>query len=155
MLLRDPTASVHLLDADAVALEAAKANVAGSAGFLLSDCWQGLSGDGRQFDAILSNPPVHFGRLKHDLSVVQALVEHGSKRLAPGGAIFFVTQELIPVWGLLHTLGMADCGQVVFTDGRFVVWKVQSKGSGKKRKRNTQKDNLRKRAKAKAKAGSK
>ena len=147
--------ALHLSDADAVAVEAARWNLeaatmttvaSGGMGWAgtgtgfpgkvgssaktkaecrchVSDGFQRLDSD-LTFDLILSNPPVHFGRVKHDLSVVEVLLREGHRRLRPGGGVWFVTQELIPVRGLVARLGLDPYAEVAFTDGRFVVWHV-------------------------------
>lgn len=157
--------AVHASDCDQVALSAAQRNLdplresletcdCGAVSLTLhaSDMWHRVPPE-LTFDLILSNPPVHLGRLQHDLSVVEALVRHGVPRLRPGGSMLFVTQELIPVRGLLHRLGLpVELTSIAFTDGRFVVWRVRSPlPLPKKRKRNTANDNRRKRLKAKQK----
>ena len=65
--------SISLLDADSVALEAAKKNVKDAKQYYLSDGWYSVDSD-EQFDLILSNPPVHVGH--HDcFDVVSNLIE--------------------------------------------------------------------------------
>jgi len=81
--LRSPSAALTLLDADAVALTAARENLGGGGGggsgaaappctFVLSDGWAGLAA-GETFDLIVSNPPVHLG-LQPEFTVLSSLV---------------------------------------------------------------------------------
>ena len=89
-----------LLDADAVALEAAAINVP-AATRCLSDGWSGLSSTPRHgYDTIVSNPPVHCGT-QQDFSVLRRLVVGASERLRPGGTLWIVAQEYIPVGAML------------------------------------------------------
>jgi hypothetical protein len=79
---RSPGAKVTLLDADAVALTAARENLgstitggavaAAPCTFVLSDGWAGLT-EGETFDLIVSNPPVHLG-LQPEFTVLSSLV---------------------------------------------------------------------------------
>ena len=56
---RNPTAELHLLDADTIALETARLNVANSH-YYTSDGF--LNAPSMDFDWIISNPPIHRGR---------------------------------------------------------------------------------------------
>jgi len=115
--LRTPDLRLTLLDADAVALEAARANVP-NARHVLSDAWGSLP-EGRRFDWIVSNPPVHCG-LQPDFTVLSALLEGAASRLRPGGALWLVAQVYVPV-GQLH-----GAAKLAFTNGRFSVWRVDA-----------------------------
>eukprot|EP00415_Alexandrium_ostenfeldii_P003958 UN3958 len=115
--LRTPSLRLTLLDADAVALEAARKNVP-SAEHVLSDAWAGLE-EGRCFDWIVSNPPVHCG-LQPDFTVLCALLDGATSRLRPGGALWLVAQVYVPV-GQLHS-----AATLAFTNGRFSVWKIEA-----------------------------
>ena len=114
-----------LLDADALAIDAAAANVAGAT-CVLSDGWAELP-RGSQFDGIVSNPPVHTG-LQTDFRVLRLLLRGAARRLAPGGALRIVCQEYVPLERIA-----AECQRdgrtarlgtprALVDDGRFVVW---------------------------------
>ena len=119
---------LHLLDADAVALHAARANVSG-ARFWLSDCWAELPPK-KRFDWIVSNPPVHNG-LQTDFRVLRSLVTAASRRLRKGGSVWIVCQEYVPVGRLLAAeLPVLTAARAVFDDGRFTVWTAQRARSG-------------------------
>merc|ERR1712194_633144 len=119
--LRTPDISLHLLDADAVALEAARRNVPEAKKFHLSDAWSSVPED-TTYDWIVSNPPVHVG-LVPDFGVLMALLSKGPKRLRPGGAMYLVTQTYVPVGPLRRN------AESIWSDGRFTVWKVGPKGA--------------------------
>lgn len=95
---RTPDLRLTLLDADALALDAAKENVAG-AEFLLGDGMAAVDPAAR-YDLIVSNPPIHVGR-QEDFSVLTALLEVGLKRLRPKGALVFVVQRTAGVGRLI------------------------------------------------------
>mmetsp|Transcript_156047 Transcript_156047/g.500437 ORF Transcript_156047/g.500437 Transcript_156047/m.500437 type:complete len:163 (+) Transcript_156047:1260-1748(+) len=116
MGLRAEDARLHLLDADAVALEAARANVPQAKKLFLSDAWASVP-ESTTYDWILSNPPVHLG-LQCDFTVLTALLAGGPPRLRTGGALYLVAQTYVPV-GLL-----APEASSAWTDGRFTVWRL-------------------------------
>jgi 16S rRNA (guanine1207-N2)-methyltransferase len=120
ILLTAPTASVTLLDADALAVRAAKRNVA-DATTILSDGWEHLPKKAR-FDLIVSNPPVHRGRCQ-DFSVLEDLVTGALAHLRPNGQLIFVTQSYVPT-ALVGTVGAASSLKLVAYDGRFTVWRL-------------------------------
>ena len=123
--------SISLLDADSVALEAAKKNVKDAKQYYLSDGWYSVDSD-EQFDLILSNPPVHVGH--HDcFDVVSNLIGGAVGHLSPGGELWVVCQNHIP----LGSLAPADlfAQTFTFTDGRFCTYRfVAKKCSTTKRK---------------------
>ena len=131
LLAREPTLRVVLLDADAVALAAARENVRGAQRFVCADGWPASSralGARKGFDVIVSNPPVHRG-VPDDLRVLYELVSGAASRLRDGGSLYLVTQAHVPV-GPLSTGVRAQDGTRARTTihanivdgGRFVVW---------------------------------
>lgn len=90
---RNPELGVDLLDADAVALEAASENVPGGRPVL---------GDGldavrdARYRRIVSNPPYHEGKAE-TLRVVERLIADAPARLTDGGALEMVVQRRLPV----------------------------------------------------------
>jgi len=113
---------VTMLDADAVAIEACRANVPDARRIICSDGWRGLEQRKLRFDWILSNPPVHRGRVD-DFAVLMDLVRGAGPRLRAGGSLWIVAQEHVPVGALLGCFQDVTCP---FDDGRFVVWKASS-----------------------------
>lgn len=89
-------AEAVLLDADAVALEAAARNVP-SGNLVLGRNLAAVSGP---FDLIVSNPPIHTGKAQ-SLRTVAALVRGAPRILARAGQIVVVVQRRLPVADLL------------------------------------------------------
>lgn len=117
---REPDIAVDMLDADTVALAAARANVPG-ARCIASDAWR--TAPRARYDLIVSNPPIHRGK-SEDFAALAALIEEGAQRLHDGGALWLVVQRQVPVKRLFHEAGLFDV-QSVAEDGRFQVWRGQ------------------------------
>lgn len=117
--LRRPDAALHLLDADAVAVEAARVNLPGAA-LYLGDGWR--AAPGLVVDRIVSNPPIHRGK-GEDFAALSELVDEAPKHLRPGGLLELVVQSQVPVEAWLA----ARFGRVerVFDDRRFTVWRAR------------------------------
>lgn len=116
---RRPEAALHLLDADAVALEAARENVPGAT-LHLGDGWR--AAPGVRVDRIVSNPPIHRGK-GEDFSALQALIAEAPKHLRPGGALELVVQTQVSLRDWLaaafrHVEAVGD-------DRRFTVWRAK------------------------------
>jgi 16S rRNA (guanine1207-N2)-methyltransferase len=114
-----PRAELTLLDDDAIALEAARANLPG-AEILLSDGWARVS-RGRRFDLILSNPPFHRGR-EEDFALIDELLRGAGERLARGGSLMLVVQSTSGV-GRLVTSAFRRARRVL-ASRRFEVWRT-------------------------------
>lgn len=116
VLKRQPEAIVHMSEADAIALEAARQNVP-KAHAHLSDAWHHCQLDA--LELIVSNPPIHRGK-SEDYEALLALIEGASARQRAGGQLWMVVQRQVPVAPLLEArYGQVD---VVKQDGRFRVW---------------------------------
>ena len=128
-LLAPSDARIVCLDADAVALEAARENLGSDArvSFVASDGWSGLPAgegdDAETFDLVASNPPVHLA-LQPDFTVLRALVEGCGRRLKPGGQCWFVAQRYVPVGAICADAG-AEGAECVAADDRFAVWRIK------------------------------
>ena len=128
-LLAPSDARIVCLDADAVALEAARENLGSDArvSFVASDGWSGLPAgegdDAETFDLVASNPPVHLA-LQPDFTVLRALVEGCGRRLRPGGQCWFVAQRYVPVGAICADAG-AEGAECVAADDRFAVWRIK------------------------------
>lgn len=124
VLQRQPQAELHLADADALAVEAARQNVtdrAASAHCHLGDGWESVP-TGLRFDWIISNPPVH-RRRQDDFSVVEELVAGATERLrGEYGRLWIVAQVHVPVGPLLECHGFHASAD---SDGRFVLWRAR------------------------------
>ena len=94
-------AALTLMDADAVALRAARENFVGlgrGATVCASDGFSGLA-PSETFDLIVSNPPVHLG-LQPDFTVLRTLARECVARLNPSNpsaSCWFVAQRYVPV----------------------------------------------------------
>jgi 16S rRNA (guanine1207-N2)-methyltransferase len=124
LLARQPSLRVTLADADALAVEAAAANVPAARRVLLADCWPAPGG--RRWHAVVSNPPVHAG-VEDDLRVLRALLAGAPGRLKPGGALFIVAQLHVPVGALAGAVeGLRSATATQVEGGRFLVWKAEA-----------------------------
>eukprot|EP00747_Dinoflagellata_sp_TGD_P075910 gnl/TRDRNA2_/TRDRNA2_158931_c4_seq1.p1 gnl/TRDRNA2_/TRDRNA2_158931_c4~~gnl/TRDRNA2_/TRDRNA2_158931_c4_seq1.p1 ORF type:complete len:326 (-),score=48.12 gnl/TRDRNA2_/TRDRNA2_158931_c4_seq1:79-936(-) len=121
---RAPTLRLHLLDADAVAIEAAKHNVPSAKRFFVSAGWPTHGGDAKRkrYDWIVSNPPVHRGQ-PNDFRVVQLLINGAPQRLRKHGILWMVAQAQVPIGCLLAHAGVfRNISTTMSRCGRFVVW---------------------------------
>ncbi len=116
---RQPDVVLTVVDADAVAIVAAKENVPDATAHILADP---LSlPDQPTFDMVVSNPPIHAGK-ERDYRVVQRLIESAALHLRKGAPLWMVVQRQVPVTDALQMhLAGAQC---VATDGRFQVWRA-------------------------------
>jgi len=115
--------TMDALDADALAILAARKNLKGCRQLFLSDGWRSVQPDIR-WDCILSNPPVHDLHGRDSFQVLHGLLKGALRRLHYGGSLWVVTQNYIPVGAMVEEEDWAqwdtmDC----FSDGRFSVWK--------------------------------
>jgi 16S rRNA (guanine1207-N2)-methyltransferase len=85
---------LHLLDRDALAIEAARRNLP-DAGLHLGQGWSAVP-PGLRFDLVVSNPPIHRG-VARDESVVRELLDGAGERLRAGGALWLVAQSTVPL----------------------------------------------------------
>ena len=108
LLAREPTLRCTLLDADAVALEAATKNVPTARRVILSSMWPApprLAPGRRKLNFIVSNPPVHRYEAD-DMRVIRALVEGAPARTRPRGELWIVAQAQVPVGRLLAAVSL-------------------------------------------------
>jgi 16S rRNA (guanine1207-N2)-methyltransferase len=118
-LATQPTLALDLLDEDAVALEAARQNVAGARlvlGTRLADAGR------TDYAAILSNPPLHKG-IAEDHALLERLIADASAHLRPGGILQVVVQRRVPLDRLLSTHFTEIA--VPAEDGRYRVWQAR------------------------------
>jgi 16S rRNA (guanine1207-N2)-methyltransferase len=115
LLARSSEAAVDLLEADVIALEAARENVPGArrlAGTCLAD-----AGPGR-YDLILSNPPLHEG-VAESHTVLDRLIAEAPTHLARGGELRLVVQRRVSVLDALRASFREAA--IIADDGRFTV----------------------------------
>ena len=122
VLERGDGTEVHLLEPDAISLDAAARNVPGAVPVHGRD----LSAVSGPFDLIVSNPPIHRGTAQ-SLHTVEALIRDAPAVLTRGGTLLLVAQRRLPVGKLLaHTLGDV---RAVADHGAFRVWSGSATGS--------------------------
>ena len=122
VLERGDGAEVHLLEPDAISLEAAARNVPGAVPVPGRD----LSAVSGPFDLIVSNPPIHGGKAQ-SLRTVEALIRDAPGVLTKGGTLLLVAQRRLPVGKLLErSLGRI---RTVADQGPFRVWSGSATGS--------------------------
>jgi 16S rRNA (guanine1207-N2)-methyltransferase len=113
-----PAPTVDALDNDTVALEAARENVPAARlvlGTRIADT--GLE----EYDAVLSNPPLHQG-ITEDRGMLERLVADAPSHLPPGGVLQLVVQRRVPLERLLaqHFARV----EVAAETGRYRVWRA-------------------------------
>lgn len=112
---RQPTADLVLLDADALAIEAARENVEGAHVVVGSNL---AAAGAKPFDLIVSNPPLHQG-VGENHAVLAHLIAEAPRHLAGGGRLLLVVQRRVPVMPALEAaFGNA---QILADDGRYTV----------------------------------
>jgi 16S rRNA (guanine1207-N2)-methyltransferase len=115
-----PGVTLDLLDNDAVALAAADENVPGAR--LILACRLGDAGN-TDYDAILSNPPLHRG-IAEDHAQLEQLIAEAPAHLKAGGLLQVVLQRRVPLDRLLA--GRFAEAQIVAQDGRYRVWRART-----------------------------
>ncbi len=121
-LRTNPQADITLFDNDSVALEAARENVP-KANTVLGSKLADL--DDRQFDLILSNPPIHDGK-EQDFSILEDLCRNAPRYLSKKGEIRMVVQRTAPAARLLgESFATVD---LIGENKSFRVWRAQNSG---------------------------
>lgn len=106
------------LDNDPLAIAATNENVSGCE-TIVSDGFAEVS-TAHRFNLILSNPPLHVGRME-DRSILEALVKEAPRRLTARGALIAVVQRTIGA-GKLFDAGFRHVEKLAETT-RFQVWR--------------------------------
>ena len=122
-----PETPVWMSDVDAISLEAALANVP-TATATCADRWEGIEAS-RQFDRIISNPPIHEGKGR-TYGVLTDLIAGAPARLRSGGQLWVVTQRQIPTDRVLKETFKKVT--LATEDSRFRVWYAQGRLRRKK-----------------------
>ena len=122
---------ISLLDADSVALEAAKKNVDDAKNYYLSDGWKNIDED-EKFDLIISNPPVHIGN-QNCFNIMYDLIKGSANHLQNNDELWVVCQSYIPLTSLISPItSFGFATSTSYNDGRFSVHRFAigiSKGS--------------------------
>lgn len=133
LIARCTSLRLHLLDADALALEAARRNVSSAKRFFLSAGWpeaaESRRGKRFKYEWIVSNPPVHKGQ-PDQFETLVVLINGARQRLTRSGTLWIVAQEQVPVGRLLAAHGcFARVRAKLSRDGRFVIWSAAGRTS--------------------------
>jgi 16S rRNA (guanine1207-N2)-methyltransferase len=91
LLAREPAAKVEMLDADALAIAAARENVPGARTLVATDLGAVA---GTRYHFIVSNPPLHSG-VREDHAVLLRLIADAPARLTRGGRLLIVVQRRV------------------------------------------------------------
>lgn len=118
-----PRGEVVLVDADCVAVEAARRtmerNEVANAEVLLSDC--GAAVLDRPFDVVITNPPFHQGR-GVSYEVANQFILDAAVVLQLGGRLYLVANRFIPYGQEMDKL-FQEVG-FAYGDNRFQVWRA-------------------------------
>jgi len=106
---------IDLYEADSRALECAKKNVAGNAGFHWHDVTAGISG---KYNHIIMNPPFHTAQSK-DLDLGKAFLSVAAASLNRGGTLYLVANRQLPYEAHLELLGLRS--RLIFEDHAYKV----------------------------------
>jgi 16S rRNA (guanine1207-N2)-methyltransferase len=114
-------AIVDLVDADALAVEAARENVADGQAFAVGDRLSAIAG---AYDAILSNPPLHAG-VAENHEALERLIAESPSRLNRHGILQIVVQRRVKAGELMQ----AAFGNVtvVAEDARYRVLRSEQR----------------------------
>ena len=112
---------LHGLDRDQLALEATRINVP-QAQCHWSNRW--LEDTTVQFDIIISNPPIHDGKIE-DHTIVLKLIEDAQRYLVPNGELWMVIQHRVPVARLISAY--FEQFDIISQNSVFKVWRAVQK----------------------------
>jgi 16S rRNA (guanine1207-N2)-methyltransferase len=118
-LALQPKLAIDALDNDTVALEAARENVPTARlvlGMRIADAGR------KDYDAVLSNPPLHQG-IAEDRAMVDRLVADAPSHLLPGGLLQIVVQRRVPLECRLAK--HFPRAETVAQTGRYRVWRAR------------------------------
>lgn len=124
LLSREPSLRVDALDADAVALAAARVNVPSARVRPPTNGWPSRV---KRYHLIVSNPPVHKSR-PDDLRVLLSLLAGAEIRLKRGGALYAICQAHVCFGPLAESVGL-EVTAIRVASGRFIVWRCTRKCS--------------------------
>lgn len=116
VLAQSPTAEVDMIEADAVAVAAARENVA-SANAMIGTSLTAAAG--RRYRLVLSNPPIHDG-VAEDHTVLSRLIAEVPRYLVAGGEFRLVVQRRVAVAAAIEAA--FGTSTVVADNGRFTVF---------------------------------
>ncbi len=118
---RQPQLTLTVLEADAVALEAAKHNLP-DATAVLGHALKDLPSSAR-FDTIVANPPYHSGKAR-STAVIARLIQAAPERLSGGGSLWMVLQSQVDV--LKELSAHFESVEIAAKDRRYKVWRAST-----------------------------
>jgi 16S rRNA (guanine1207-N2)-methyltransferase len=118
---RQPKLTLTLLEADAVALEAAKHNLP-DATAVLGHTLKDLP-TSTPFDTIVANPPYHSGKAR-STAVIARLIQGAPEHLSGGGSLWMVLQSQVDV--LTELNAHFESVEVAAHDRRYKVWRAST-----------------------------
>ena len=114
----ESTLDLTLIDADAIAIEAARKNLPQAKSIVGHS--MACLGKQQRFDSIVANPPYHDGKERCE-RVVRALITHASHRLNEYGELWLVLQKQVKVRPLLNQYFAVVEHK---SKGAYIVWKA-------------------------------
>ena len=119
LLTQEPTIDVTLIDADAVAIEAARKNVP-TGESIVGHSLRSIETD-KAFDLIVSNPPYHQGKERSD-TVVLDLIQQSIHHLSSDGELWLVVQRQVKVREALNQVfSSVECTG----EGAYLIWRAR------------------------------
>ena len=112
---RGTNLEIDMIEADALALAAARENVTCARG-LCAACI--TAAEGQRYDLIVSNPPLHEG-IAESHRVLERLIAEAPPHLRPGGTLLLVVQRRVAVLPLMQKA--FPMARIVADNGRFTV----------------------------------
>lgn len=110
-----PGAAIDLVEADALAIEAARENLPGACAMIGDSL--AVTGD-RRYDLIISNPPVHEG-VAESRRILDRLIADAPRHLEARGRLLLVVQRRIQVMAALAA--SFATARLIGDNGRFTV----------------------------------
>lgn len=115
---------IDMIEADALALAAAQENMPGARCL----CGTSLAAtEGRRYDLIVSNPPIHDG-VTESHHVLERLIADAPAHLRAEGRLLFVVQRRVPVLPMM--LKAFPAARTIADNGRFTVVLAERAGRG-------------------------
>jgi 16S rRNA (guanine1207-N2)-methyltransferase len=112
---RGTNLEIDMIEADALALAAARENVTCARGLCVARI---MAAEKQRYDLIVSNPPLHEGIVESH-RVLERLIAEAPPHLRPGGTLLLVVQRRVAVLPLMQKA--FPMARIVADNGRFTV----------------------------------